>query len=298
MDLNQLSVFVAVAEARGFSAAAEKLRIPKSSVSRAVASLETDMKVRLLQRSTRSVALSTAGLALYERVAPLLSALAQSIDHLPELEGEPSGSLRVTAPVDFGASVLADVVTRFTARYPATRVELSLTNQYVDLVTGGFDLAVRVSSKRLRDSQLVAKSVGSLTLAAFASPGYIARRGTPRSPKELSEHDWVSFRGQENVELTRAGESSSSPVQSRISCDDMTFVREALRAGAGIGILPTFLADQEVSSGQLVRVLPRWNARSGDLWVLYPSARLVPRKVSAFRDFLVDTLSRTGGVSS
>lgn len=292
MDLNHLSVFVAVAEARGFSAAAARLRIPKSSVSRAVASLENDMNVRLLQRSTRSVALSTAGAALYERVAPLVLALNQSVQNLPEHEEQPSGTLRLTAPVDFGSSVLAEVVTRFTARYPTVRVDLTLTSQYVDLVTGGFDLAVRISSRRLRDSQLVAKNVGSLTLAVFAAPAYVASRGAPRSPRDLSEHDWVTFRGQSSVKLERAGEVSSSDVHGRINCDDMSFVRGAVRAGAGLGILPTFLTDEDVSRGELQRVLPRWNAPSGDVWVLYPSAHLVPRKVCAFRDFLADSLQK------
>jgi len=295
MDLNQLRVFAAVAEAKSFSGAATKLGVPKSSVSRAVAGLERDLSVRLLQRSTRSVALSTAGSALFDRIAPLMHALTQSVADLPELEDQPSGTLRVTAPVDFGSSVLAEIVTRFVSRYPAVRADLSLSNQYVDIVAGGFDLAVRISSRRLSDSQLVAKNVGSLTLGAFAGPSYLSRRGAPKTPRELSEHDWVAFRGQTQIELVRGTEKSSVEVKSRIHCDDMFFVREALRTGAGIGILPTFVADQEVLRGQLVRVLPRWNAPSGDLWLLYPSARQVPRKVCAFRDFVAGALKQDRG---
>ena len=167
--------------------------------------------------------------------------------------------------------------------------------EYEAIVAGGFDLAVRISSRRLSDSQLVAKNVGSLTLGAFAGPSYLSRRGAPKTPRDLSEHDWVAFRGQTQIELVRGTEKSSVEVKSRIHCDDMFFVREALRTGAGIGILPTFVADQEVLRGQLVRVLPRWNAPSGDLWLLYPSARQVPRKVCAFRDFVAAALKQDRG---
>jgi DNA-binding transcriptional LysR family regulator len=158
MKLDLLSVFEAVARTSSFSLAARELRLPKSTVSRAVARLEADLGVQLLFRTTRKVSPSAAGSALHERIAPLLRQLASAVGSLPEREEEPSGELRVTAPVDLGVFFLADVVSRYTARFPRVSVHLHLTGRVVDLVGEGFDVALRVAAS-LRDSTLVARGV-------------------------------------------------------------------------------------------------------------------------------------------
>ena len=290
MDLNHLAVFAAVAEHSGFSAAAAKLGIPKSSVSRSIAQLEAAMGVQLVHRTTRRVSLSTAGSALYERVGPLLTTLEESVRTVPEREEEPSGDLRVTAAVDFGATILAEIVARFVARHPGVRVDVRLSNRLVDLVAEGFDVGLRISSKRLKDSSLVARNAGPISMQLFASPQYLARRGTPRTPRDLAGHDWVAYRGAEKVRLEGDGRPVEILTSGRIVCDEMFFVREAARSGAGIGWLPTFLVDAELASGALVRVLPRWNIVSGNLWIVWPGGRHLPRKVCAFRDFLLSAL--------
>ncbi len=290
MDLNRLAVFVAVAQASGVSAAAKKLGLPKSSVSRALASLEAELGVQLVLRTTRQVSLSTAGLALYERVAPQLAALQSTVSELPEREAMPSGLLRVTAPVDFGVMVLADVVARFTARYPAVEVEVQLSNALVDLIAERFDVAIRFSSKRMKDSSLVARSVGSDPLHLYASPQYLARRGTPRAPSELSEHAWVAYRGLDGFVLRGPTGSARVAARSRVHADDMMFLAGLARAGAGIALLPSFLAEPDVLSGALVRLLPRWTVPSAQAWIVTPTARNVPAKVTAFRDFVIEAL--------
>jgi DNA-binding transcriptional LysR family regulator len=290
VDLNLLSHFVAVAEASSFSAAARKLGRPTSSVSRAIASLEADMGVKLLYRTTRKVALSRAGQTLLERVAPLLGSLRRSLDDLPDREEQPSGQLRITASVDFGATVLADIVARFLVRYPAITVEVRLTSDVVDLVADSVDLALRISTRRLKDSSLLARRASAISLGLFASPTYLARRTSPRQPSELGRHEWVVFQGAGPLRLEGPDGVATVPVRGRMVCDDMSFVREAVRAGAGIGVLPRFLADSDVVSGHLVRVLPRWNTRSGYLWIVCPSGSLLPPKVVAFRAFLLTTL--------
>src|SRR5512141_683317 len=156
MDLNLLTVFEAVARTSSFSIAARELGIPKSSASRAVARLEDELHVQLLFRTTRKVSLSPAGTALYDRTHPLLRSMKAALGELPETDEAPAGTLRVTAPVDLGVLFLAEVVTRYTARYPAVSVELHLTGRVVDLVGEGFDLALRVGS-RLADSTLVVR---------------------------------------------------------------------------------------------------------------------------------------------
>lgn len=292
MDLNLLRVFVAVAETASFSVAAQRLELPKSSVSRAVARLETDMGVQLVHRSTRRVALSTAGAALHEKIAPLLATLQRSICALPELEDGPSGRLRVTASIDFGAAVLADVVARFSARYPAVQLELRITNDLVDLIGEGVDLAVRLSSRPLRDSQLRARRAAPLHMQLFAAPAYLARRGTPRTPSDLEEHDWVAFRMGAPLRLEGADGATMVMPRGRISCDEIAFAHATVVAGAGIGYLPTFLTDPDIAAGRLTRVLPRWAAPSGHVWIVSPAGGRMPRKAEAFAEMVVETLAR------
>ncbi len=292
MDLNLLTIFEAVARTASFSAAARELRLPKSSVSRGVARLEGDLGVQLLIRTTRQVSITAAGTALYDRTAPLLRSMSAAIGELPEGQEEPSGTLRVTAPVDLGGALLAEVVTRYTARYPAVSVELHLTGRVVDLVAERFDVALRVGMK-LEDSSLVVRRVTPIVLRLFASPLYLARRGTPRSEADLAGHEWVVFRsGPQKLRVTGAREVAGS--QGRIECDDLLFVRDAVRAGAGLGLLPEFLAESQVAAGTLVRVLPRFERQAGQLHVVTPAAKHVPRKVVAFRDLVVELLRPPG----
>lgn len=290
IDLNLLPMFVAVAESASFSAAATRLAIPKSSISRGIASLEDAMGVRLFHRTTRHVSLSTAGSALLERSAPLLAALQKSVTDLPELQDEPSGVLRVTAPVDFGTAVLAESVARFMARHTKLQIDLRLTNTLVDIVAEGVDIAFRISTRPLKDSSLVAQRAAALAMQLYAAPSYFARRGAPRSPDDLAAHALIGFRGIGRLRLTGPDKPVTVDAHSHIICDDMLFMREMLREGAGIGVLPTFLAAAEVTAGNLVCALPRWSVPTGHLWLVTPSGRNPPRKVVAFRDFVMETL--------
>lgn len=285
MDLNLLTLFVTVAETASFSEAARRLALPKSSVSRGVANLEASLGTQLLHRTTRHVSLSTAGAALYERSAPLLARLREAVGTLPEREEEPSGELRLTAPHDIGAMFLADALARFAARYPSVRVDSRLTNRNVELVAEGFDLALRAARGKLSDSSLSARKLATVELQLFAAPTYLARRGTPRVPEDLSDHDFVLFRG-----MKRFGEFELQEKKARLVSDDMLFIREAVKAGFGIGAFPTFLAQADVTSGQLTRVLARHTLTASTLYMLYPQTQHLPRKVSAFRDFLIEYL--------
>jgi DNA-binding transcriptional LysR family regulator len=282
VDLSRLQVFVAVARDKSFSRAASRLGLPKSSVSREISRLEQELGVRLLHRTTRQVGLSTAGVELLQRVGPLLDQLERAVD-LPDGEREPSGLLRITATVDVGEALLSDVVARFAERYPRVRVELALTNRALDLVAEGIDLAFRLSAQpRLADSSLTARVLGPWSIEAFASPLYLSRRGTPAHPRDLSHHEWVSIRGMPMPEGVQG--------EPRIVADDMFFVRGALRAGAGIGLMPTWLGRADLESGTLVRVLPEMTRMSGSIWMVYPGGRELPHKVSAFRDLVLESL--------
>jgi DNA-binding transcriptional LysR family regulator len=290
MDLNTLELFTAVAETSSFSLAAKKLGLPKSTVSRGLARLEADLGVTLVNRTTRKVSLSSAGAAMLERVGPQLSALKRALGELPETEEQPSGHLRVTAAVDFGVTVLPDLVTAFVARCPSVSVEVNVSNRIVDLVGERYDLAFRIGPERLRDSTLHAKRVGTLRMQLFAAPTYLARKGTPRTPRELVAHEWVVFHHMRKLTLEGPGETAAVEPKGRLVADDFFFLREAVRAGAGLAGMPTFLAERDVAAGLLTRVLPRYDASAGTMWLVSPGGAHIPKKTQAFRDFALEYL--------
>jgi DNA-binding transcriptional LysR family regulator len=282
MQWDALAVYAAVAEAESFTRAAERLGLPKSTVSRQVAALEADLGVRLLHRTTRRVTPTPAGRRLLDHVAPHVAALARVA--AGDLEDEATGTLRITTVPDLGVAVLADVVARYAVLHPGVRVEARLTLEVVDLVAEGFDLALRVTSGPLPDSpHLTASRVGTLRMGLFASPRHLARAGTPRDVGELAAHDLVG---------------SSPPLGGvdlpppRIVGDTNEFIRAVVRAGGGVGVLPTFVAAADVASGELVRVLPAWHVWTGTLWVVTPQGGRVPRRVAAFRELLGEVLRR------
>jgi len=290
IDLNLVRAFVLVHDSRSFSIAAEKLGVPRSTVSRAIATLEGVLALRLLHRTTRAVSPTTAGADFYARVSPALFSLDASVQDLKQTS--PSGLLRIASTADMGAMVLAEAAARFINRYPDVQVEAHLSTRVVDMVSQGFDLALRVSAKALRSSSLVARRIGALEICLFASPAYVARAGLPRGTADLEQHTWTTFSGAGRLTLRRGHRRVAVKVLPRLSYDDAFFAREAAKAGAGIAPLPTFLAASEVAAGTLVPVLPQWVAHSGGVYIVQPSRRLRPPKVTAFAALLTDMLAQ------
>jgi DNA-binding transcriptional LysR family regulator len=291
-QLDDLDVFARVVEHKSISAAARKLGVPKSTVSRSVARLEDSLGVRLLQRTTRALAPTDAGQTLYDEVLPHVEALRGAAACVTSAEGTPRGVLRVTAPNDLATLLLADVITRFTQRYPEITVELVPTPRTLDLIAENIDVAVRAGL--LRDSTLVARKLRETELQLFASPSYLARRGTPRTIEELEGHDCVLFRanhGRARWALESKTGKVSVEVTGRLSSDDFTFLLAATVAGAGIGLVPRFTAEVEVRGGRLVRVLPGHASAGGAVYIVHASSKHVPRKVAAFRDFIIETFA-------
>jgi DNA-binding transcriptional LysR family regulator len=294
MDLNRVSAFVRVVHDGSFTAAARSLGLPKSSVSRAVTQLEQDLGIRLLHRTTRQLHLTDGGAAFYERVSRALGDINEATAAASDMQAEMSGVVRVTAPIDLGVWALAPIIARFVKKHPKIRVDLSLTGRVVDLVAEGFDLAVRAGP--LRDSSLIARRVGALEAVAYASPKYIARRGEPKTVEELASHDCVLFRamnGKATWELARAdGAIASVEVTGPVACDDLSFVRKAVMAGCGIGIVPSFLCVRAEKRGLLVRVLPDWSLHGAVMHLAYPSARYVPQRVIVLREYFASQLGK------
>lgn len=287
IDLNLLRTFIAVVEQGSLSAAAARLDVPVSTVSRAITRLEEDLGAQLLVRTTRRLSQTTAGRALYQRVGPLLASLGEELERLASDTEGPVGDLRITAPVEFGTHYLAEAVGNFLTRYPGVKLHMHLTNDVIDLVKDEIDLAIRFASASLKDSSLLASKLADLASGVYASPAYLARKGTPRTPRDLHDHEWVVFsritgplsfgHGRARVEVTPTG---------RIASSEILFVRELVREGAGIGFLPEFLALDDQAKGTLVRVVPQASIRMGAIWLMRPAARHVPAAVAAFRDFI------------
>jgi DNA-binding transcriptional LysR family regulator len=298
--LDEIAVFVHVVQAGSFTAAARQRGVPKSTLSRALTRLEEAIGARLLRRSSRRVALTDAGRLFFARAAPHVAGLLDAAEAALDRDDEPRGTLRLTAPLDTGDAFLGELLVRFTTRYPRLRVEVDLSTRQHNLLEAGFDVAIRGAS-RIEDGSLVARRIMGTQLHFFASPAYVARRGAPTAPEDLEGHDCVLFHpvdGRNDWLLQGPFGERRVTVSGRLGGSDFAFIRAALRAGGGIGPLPAFLAGRDLADGSLVRVLSGWGQAAGTMYIVYPAAQHVPRKVTAFRDFVLESieqLARGGG---
>ncbi|HEX4516729.1 MAG TPA: LysR family transcriptional regulator [Polyangiaceae bacterium] len=288
LDLNDLRVFVRVVDCSSFARAARELGVPTSTVSRTIARLEATTATRLLHRNPRSVNATTEGRAMYATTSEALHALERATTSLEPAGKQVKGALRVSAPTDLGSTFLADVVVAFCERHPLVQVEMTLTNRAVSLVSERFDLALRATT-RLADASIVAKRIGTLEHALYASREYIERHGAPDTPRALANHRCIVFRGhdlEKTWKLTSKTETIDVPIRARLAGDDFGWVRAATLAAGGIALMPRVVCAREEDSGALVRVLPSFTAKGADLFLLYPSAQHVPARVAALRDFI------------
>lgn len=292
--LDDIDTFARVVEAQSFSRAARALHLPTSTVSRSVARLEASLGVQLLTRTTRALALTSDGAAFIARAGPALASLREAVRAVIEPADRPHGVLRLTAPYDLGTEWIPELVALYLARHPDVSVDVHLSGRTVDLVSEGFDVAIRAG--RLRDSTLVAKKVRALEAGLFAAPAYLARSAPIRTPADLAAHEMVLFKSKEHRQTLRLegprDATASVEVRGRITTDDFAFVRGALRSGCGVGMLPRFLGHGDQRDGRLVQVLPGWTPNpGGQLHLVYPAAQHVPAKVIAFRDLLLERAS-------
>lgn len=292
-----MRTFVRVVEAGSFSAVAREAKATQSAVSKQVAALERALGVRLLSRTTRSLAVTEAGERYFEQVRRLLSELEESESTLRQGENQLSGWLRVAASVAFGRLKLLPLVQSFLSAHPAVKVDLKLNDNFVDLVEQGIDVAVRIGE--LADSSLVARRVGTTQRELVASRGYLrslSRRGltVPREPADLKRHNCILYTelSTRNVWIFAAGPGAPMPVGStqtvrvagNLQTNNSEVVRAAILSGMGIGYAPTWLFDVEMASGELQRLLPDWSAPPLPIHLVSPRERRHSTKVRAFGD--------------
>jgi len=287
-DLNDLRLFEKVASLQSFSAAARALGLPKSSISRGVSRLEAALGIRLLQRTTRQVTLTSAGIALMERCRDSLRALDDVLDQVAGLEAEPRGPLRISAGVGFGINVLAEQLPSFIARYPDVDVSLQLSTRHADLLGDGFDVAIRLGP--MSDSSLVSARLGVMHRYLCAAPAYLERRGTPASIDDVKAFDTIEMPGVEGRPRTwvfsNGSETKRVVLRPRLSVDEALTIYRLVCNGAGIGIVSGYLCGPEIVAGRLVRVLPAWSAPDVEVNIVFPSRRELSPTIRAFVDHM------------
>ncbi|MDF0378989.1 LysR family transcriptional regulator [Methylophilus sp. YYY-1] len=290
MDFNEAAVFVRVVQAGSFSAAARQLGLPTSTVSTRVARLERRLGVTLLQRTTRRLHLTEAGSLYFEHASTGLGYLMEAEAALDEARQQPQGTLKMTAPADLGDALLGHLLAETQARYPALSLELWLTERYVDLVAEGVDVAIRMGE--LRDSSLIAKSLGTIQWALFASPAYLQQAAPINSPVELAQHPCVQFTpmGRHHWELQRGTNEIRVPLPGQVLVNNIGVVKTMAESGQGVALLPTFICQAAVRQGGLQRLLPEWRGQADAVHLVYPKQRFMPPKLRGFIDLAVTAL--------
>lgn len=291
-NLEELTAFVAVAEAQSFVKAAGALGRDASVLSRRVSQLEARLGVRLLARTTRRVALTEVGSAYYQRVRSLLDELEMAGQEASDFAGSPRGLLRIALPMAFGRLWVAPLLPPFLARHPQIRVDARFGDRFVDLVAEGFDVAVRLGV--LRDSSLTARKVASYRTVLVASPAYLARHGRPGTPADLADHACLGFTGHASwPDWLLAKDGQSHPVQPKgpLIADNSELLLLAALQGTGIVLAPEWLAGAALREGRLVEVLPGWAGQAeGGVYIVLPPGRLVPTKTRVFVDEIAGAL--------
>jgi DNA-binding transcriptional LysR family regulator len=290
MDLNRLRVFAQVLDKRSFTAAANTLGLPKSSVSKSVRALEEGLGVQLIQRNSRSVRATDAGNALVERIRPALAVIAESIDATLSRVSTPRGRVRMSCPPDFD-ELLAPYVARFCREHPGIAVDISPSARNVDLIAEGYDLALR--GGELHDSGYVVRGTVRSAFALFAAPAYLRKSKALRHVADLAEHVCIGVHpagGHPTWRLGSGEKSESVPVTYQVTTDDMRLAARIALAGGGIALLPLLTAQTFVTAGRLVRVLPKLGMPNVSLRVVTPNRLLEPLAVRMFREGLLAAL--------
>lgn len=293
METDELSILVQAVATGSLSGAARRLGVTPTIASRRLAALEERLGVRLMHRTTRSVALTPEGEVFLPHAQAMLEIEEAARASLAPAEQGVSGLLRVTAPASFGRKVVAPLVPALLDANPELRIDLELTDSVVDIVAAGIDIAVRIG--RLRESTLIARRLAPNTRVLCAAPSYLERCGTPREVESLADHECLVLSGTGSWPFDAGGRAREVRVSGRFASNSVEAIREACIGGLGIALLSRWDVATELESGALARIdFEALNPQEISIWAVYPSPRLVPPKVRAFIASLEAALARTG----
>jgi DNA-binding transcriptional LysR family regulator len=287
--IDAMQAFVAVADLRGFAPAARKLGLSPSGVTRLVAALEERLGARLLQRTTRSVMLTDVGARFLERARRILADVEEAEGSAEGERTRPGGRLVVSAPVGFGRLHVSPVMSAYLMRYPEVFGELRLSDQMVNLVEDGVDLAIRIG--HLPDSSLVARQVGEMRRIVVASPGYLKARGEPNAPEAISSHDTIQFgalSASPDWRFVEQGRDIRVTCTPRLTTNSSDAAIQYAEQGGGLTRVMAYQADAAIKAGRLKIVLAKFEQPPLPIHIVYPTSRLLSAKVRSFADLVIE----------
>lgn len=283
-----MAAFVQVVKAGGFAAAAREMDVSRSAVNKLVMNLEAALGVQLLQRTTRKVTPTATGLAFYERCIALLADLREAEIAVAQLQTEPKGLLRLNAPMTFGNRYLAPILAAFLQLYPELQVMLVLNDRFIDPIDEGFDVTVRIGQPAASPS-LIAQELCPAPVILCAAPSYLAAKGSPTTPADLTNHSCLSYgHAATNNPWILVGPDGEHKVtvNGPLCANNGEPLQEAARLGLGIVLLPQFIVEDDLCSGQLQRIMPGYEGPQLSVCVLYPVNRHLSTKIRLFCEFL------------
>jgi DNA-binding transcriptional LysR family regulator len=297
--LDGMTVFVRVVEHRGFSKAAEMLGHSTSYVSKEVSRLEDRLGVRLLNRTTRSISLTDLGRTYFERCSQILTDAEEVERQLSSQHEVPSGLLKIGAPASIGHIHLVPLLPQFLATYPNVQLEVDFNDRVVDLVGEGFDVVIRGGQQK--NSNLITRKLMDSRGFTVASPEYLERRGIPKQPQALAEHDCITYSNMPTPThwefSSTQGKSHSVTIKPRVVCNNVELEMSMVLAGMGIALLPEFCCEKQIREGKLVRLLEDYPHEDIGIYAMYPHRRHLSAKVRVFVDFMVEQFQNVGPVT-
>ena len=285
--LNAISVFCKVIETQSFTQAANQQNISVAMASKLVSQLEEHLKTRLLQRTTRKIVPTEAGMLYYQRCQAILLDLSEADSSISNMATSLQGNLLISMPRDFGLLYISPNLPKFIELHPNLHVEIEFEDKRVDLVAEGYDLALRIGY--MQDSSLVARKISSAPMHFVASPSYLEARGTPLTPDDLEYHQGLLYKSSLNQvhwQSTKANQIQRYKIQSKVVSNNGMALLEMTKAGLGISNSPNFFVKEALASGELVEILSEYKQKPLDIYVVYPNRRHLPAKVRAFIEFL------------
>jgi len=287
-DLERMAIFARVVEAKSFSEAARQLNLSKSLVSKQITELEKSMGARLLNRTTRALSLTDAGAVFFEHCAKIVEELREARFSVSRLHAEPRGSLRISSSVAFGRLQIAPALAEFLVTYPEVKIDMVTTDRFVDLAEEGFDIVIRITNDPAPN--VVARKLAVVNRKMCATPAYFAHHGVPKSPMDLERHNCLTYtylNPQDSWRLRGPQGEITLKASGNLRLNDDDALAEAVLAGVGIAVLPTFLIGKELQSGKLQSVLSDYIPRERSIYAVYLPTRYLPAKVRRFIDHLL-----------
>lgn len=294
MEVNTLNLFLEVMQLGSFTDVAKKRGVAPSSISRSIAALEKELDIRLFQRSTRKLSPTEAGLVYYDRIAPLVRELESITQSAADITDEPRGTLRITAPTVYGQMYITPMLPFLLKKYTDLKIELILTDSYLDLIEERIDVAIRIGT--LQDSTYIARQLHSMKFHIVASPDYLSRHGCPTVPKDIIQHECLIFPRTGNdknwIFRNSQGRQFNIPIHGKCMITNSLSIKQCAVNGMGLALLPDWNINKEVNSGSLIKLFENYTVTATDfnagIYLLYPSRNYMPLKTRVFIDHITE----------